>query len=253
MANTQFRPVFFVLLSIFFLIFINSCIPTPEKSIYANRPPIARNYRQANGSGDYLDNIKTIRGLLTHNNEACFIIPCGEMTPAWIIDQTEGRLKQISEAFPRSPNQPLFVEIQAIETPVHLHDLNRDYDQTFVLKSITHASRNEESLGCREKYGKFIFKVHGNEPGWICHITKSGIQFSSINMESPLTFTDVSSVTQDHTSTFQKTNPNHSLTVVVTKEFCRGTMSDEIYGWSGIAVLDGVTYRGCAKQGDQHK
>lgn len=195
-----------------------------------------------------LEKHKTFRGLFRYGHEIRSFNQCGETDQLWVFDNTDGDIANVYQRLEVPPYQPIFVEFQGNMKPTPLNGFGADYDGAISVEKVTHASNPNESWGCREKYSDFIFKAQGNEPGWTVFIRINDVSFSSINHETPLLFSNTDEMEMG--KQVFKSN-DHELKVKFTQKKCTDTMSGEIFGWQVKAILDGTSYSGCAKKGDQ--
>ncbi len=203
-----------------------------------------------NDSEKSLDNLNTFRGSFVFGHEVRSFTLCGSSEELWVFDETNGDARAIHEAMTNAPYQPIFMEIRGMLTDAPSDGFGAEYSGGIVFKEVIHASQIEESWGCREKYGEFIFKAQGNEPGWSVVIRQDDILFSTVGMVTK-GFPKVPPSRSETSTTYESNSYYHSLNVVITRARCLDTMSDEIFGWTAQATFDGKTYTGCAKQGDQ--
>lgn len=248
--NRKSQLILLSFVTLFTLATLYSCQPRHTRSSTAIFEEGHRKPLQHKDSGKSLENLTAFRGHLIYGHEVRSITLCDNSKELWVIDQTEGAMKRISNEIGRPPYTPIFIEAYGRVSDVPADGFGTDYEGAIILTAITHASRIEDSWGCREKYDEFIFKGQGNEPGWTCLITKTGIKFSSINLEHPIIFPAPHPSHHGDATVFKSETENHALKVFINETLCRGTMADEIFGWQMELTLDGTTYRGCAKRGD---
>lgn len=175
---------------------------------------------------------------------------CGEKRELWITDRTHGTLKTAYTKLSSKPYEPIFMELKGVLGNVPTDGFGADYDGGIIAMEIIHASRINESFGCREKYANFIFKASGNEPGWSVIVSTNEIKYASIN--SPSQSFPIALQQQDgETIIYETSNSNMSLTLSLYPKMCTDSMSGEQFGWKATATIGETDFQGCAVKGDQ--
>jgi len=195
-----------------------------------------------------LDKTTTFRGLYIFGHEVRSFTPCGDTKKFWAIDKTNGEIISTHTRMTHEPYQQMFVEVRGYLTDTPQDGFGADYDGTIIINELIHAST--EGWGCREKYGEFIYKAQGNEPGWTVFITPDEIRFTSINHEDPIVFPYSPPTTPGAQAVYDSSNNKNSIRTILIREQCSNTMSNELFGWSANVNIDGIKYEGCAKKGD---
>lgn len=249
-AATKIYPHLLSFIVILTLFNLAGCQTTKNDSSHIPLDHDASKPLAHNVTGKSLENLTTFRGHLTYGHEVRSLSLCDKNKELWIIDNTEGEMRRISEGMTHSPYSPIFIEAQGRLTDVPQDGFGAEYEGAIILTDITHASSIEDSWGCREKYDEFIFKGQGNEPGWTCLITKMGITFSSINQEQPITFPASLPSRKNGSTVFKSATENNALKVTISHVECQDSMADELFGWQMELTLNEIVYRGCAKRGD---
>jgi len=107
-----------------------------------------------------------------------------------------------------------------------------------------------EGPGCDEKdLGMALFRAKGNEPFWTVDVTPSGVIITRPEHET-LTF-EYQPLAKDDKGvrTFKGEMPDGKLELTLTPGKCTDGMSDTVYGWNAMAVIDGEQLKGCAYSG----
>lgn len=253
--SPRIRPGFlhFSLLSLTFLVFLS--VAGCQKDQTADSNKISANDRikplQDNDSKENQEKIKTFRGLFVYGHEVRSFTPCGLEQELWVIDRTDGKIIAAYKRLTREPHQPVFMDIQGIETEKPTDGFGADYDGAIIIKELVHASSVQESFGCREKYSEFLFKAQGNEPGWVVFVTRDEIRFTSINHKKPIVFPYSPPTRSESQTVYKSSTDKNRISITLEKTQCPNTMSDELFGWRAAVDLDETKYDGCAKKGDQ--
>jgi len=205
---------------------------------------------QDNVSGKNLKKIMTFRGLFVFGHEVRSFTLCGSKKELWVIDRTNGKIIAAHKRMTHEPYQPIFAEIRGFVADSQQDGFGADYDGTIVVNELVHASSIQDSWGCREKYGEFIFKAQGNEPGWTVFITPHEIRFTAINLEKPIVFPYSTPTESESHVIFKSSTNTNTIIVTLIRTQCSDTMNDELFGWKADVNLDESKYQGCAKKGD---
>lgn len=243
----------FSLLALTILLFLSILGCQEPQGANSNESPASDQLKplQNNDTGKNLEKMKTFRGLFIYGHEVRSFTPCDSKQELWGIDKTDGKIIAAHQRLTHEPYQAIFVDVRGMEIEKLTDGFGADYDGAIIIKELVHASSVQESWGCREKYGEFIFKAQGNEPGWTVFVTRDEIRFSSINHEKPIVF-PYSSPTESGTQTVYKSSTGKSgIKITLERTSCSDTMSDELFGWKATVNLDETKYEGCAKKGDQ--
>ncbi|MDC0335549.1 hypothetical protein OAN24_01445 [Pseudodesulfovibrio sp.] len=246
--NHHFLLVFLIVI---FCFIHNGCTTKSNSSTQTDTPNQNKNISNNSKIDGSLENLKIFRGHSVYGHEVRSFTLCGSSNELWVIDATEGDAKDVYARLTTQPYQAIFVEIKGSLSDAPTGGFGADYSGSIVFEKLVHASRIEDSWGCREKYNEFIFKAQGNEPGWTAIISNNGISFSSSNHEKPLSFPLDSPQASGNTFIYITKTDENSLRLTFSPTRCADTMADELFGWKADVVFDGKTYKGCAKRGDQ--
>lgn len=203
-----------------------------------------------NGSGNSLEKIQTLRGHVVWGHEVRSMTLCGESDELWFIDQTEGVFRRMYDTLSVKQYEPVFMEVQGMLTDAPSDGFGAEYQGGIIVKKIINMSR--EGFGCREQYDDFIYKAQGNEPGWSVTVSREGIRYTSINSPAPAIYPLVDPESKGETIRYVSTMQGKTIELVIMPEPCRDTMSGEQFSWKAKVKVDGKSYTGCAKKGDQN-
>lgn len=134
--------------------------------------------------------------------------------------------------------------------PVYAELLARDEDGALVVTDLNFVGALG-SAGCGLELEQVLIRASGNEPFWLVEIDAGTINFSAPD-HGTLTFPSPSPEQADAVTTWRTELPGnepHTLTLTLTRDVCRDSMSGALLRWSAAAELDGVAYSGCARSG----
>jgi putative lipoprotein len=176
--------------------------------------------------------------------------PCDEKTELWLLDQSDGVLRQTFEGEMQKGPAMLYIEAYGERAPV-AEDIAeaRAYAGTFVLEEVTYAGVQGQVRGCDQPAATYIVAARGNEPFWGVEVGDNGIVWrqpaepKEIALGAPQT-QDAEGAVRYHAS-----GNGHELELFVDAQTCRDSMSGELFAYSARAVLDGKEFTGCARVG----
>jgi hypothetical protein len=110
------------------------------------------------------------RGTLTLDAKHAIFQPCGGAPQLWVIDQTDGVLRQ---TFANEPT-PLELYIEAHGERTSTPEGNAAaaaFPGAFILEEVLYASAPAETQGCNEPAPTYVVAARGNEPFWSVEVT----------------------------------------------------------------------------------
>ena len=176
--------------------------------------------------------------------------PCNEKAELWLLDQSDGVLRQTFEGEMQKGPAMLYIEAYGERAPV-AEDIAeaRAYAGTFVLEEVLYAGVQGQVRGCDEPAATYLVAARGNEPFWAVEVGESGIVWrqpaepKEIALGAPQT-QDAEGAVRYHAS-----GNGHELELLVDAQTCRDSMSGELFAYSARAILDGKEFSGCARVG----
>jgi uncharacterized membrane protein len=189
------------------------------------------------------------RGTLSLASEQATFRPCGETAAYWVIDQTDGVLRQ---TFPGG-STPIELYVEAHGERTQIPDnvaAARAYPGAFILEEVLYATPPAESQGCKVPPPTYIVAARGNEPFWAVDVSTDKMIWRQ--PEDPQEVVVASPQSQDSEGTvgYTGTGGGHTLELFVDAQPCRDSMSGAFFAYSARAVLDGKEFKGCARIGE---
>jgi uncharacterized membrane protein len=189
------------------------------------------------------------RGTLSLASEQATFQPCGEAAALWVIDQTDGVLRQTfaSESTPLE----LYVEAHGERTSVP-DDLAaaRAYPGAFILEEVLYAMPPAEAQGCKEPTPSYIVAARGNEPFWAVEVNSDTMIWRQPDGLKEVVIQTPQSQDSEGTVGYTGTGGGHTLELFVDAQPCRDSMSGAFFAYSARAIFDGREFKGCARIGD---
>jgi uncharacterized membrane protein len=190
------------------------------------------------------------RGVVMLAQDRMTFRPCNEKAELWLLDQSDGVLRQTFESEMQKGPAMLYVEAYGERAPV-AEDIAeaRAYAGTFVLEEVTYAGVQGQVRGCDEPAPSYNVAARGNEPSWTIEVRDTGMVWrqpaepKEISLGAPET-QDTEGAVRYHAS-----GNGHELELLVDAQTCRDPMSGELFAYSARAVLDGKEFSGCARVG----
>jgi len=220
-----------------------SAAPTQQQSELQPAPA------QSEAPADSSLSIK--RGIVMLAQDRMTFRPCNEKAELWLLDQSDGVLRQTFESEMQKGPAMLYVEAYGERSPVSEEDgaEARAYAGTFVLEEVTYAAVQGQVRGCDEPAPSYIVAARGNEPFWAAEVGDGNIVWrqpadpKEIALGAPQT-QDAEGAVRYHAS-----GNGHELELLVDAQTCRDSMSGELFAYAAHAVLDGKEFNGCARVG----
>ena len=222
--------------------------PAPEPKMPIDAAPLPQQSAPAEPPADSSLSIK--RGVVMLAQDRMTFRPCNEKAELWLLDQSDGVLRQTFESEMQKGPGMLYVEAYGERAPV-AEDIAeaRAYAGTFVLEEATYAGVQGQVRGCDEAAPSYTVAARGSEPFWAVEVRDAGIVWrqpadpKEIALGAPET-QDAEGAVRYHAA-----GNGHDLELLVDAQTCRDPMSGELFAYSARAVLDGKEFSGCARVG----
>jgi uncharacterized membrane protein len=190
------------------------------------------------------------RGIVMLAQDRMTFSPCNEKAELWLLDQSDGVLRQTFESEMQKGPAKLYVEAYGERAPVSADiDEAKAYAGTFVLEEVTYAGVQGQVRGCDAPAPSYVVAARGSEPSWSVEVGDSSIVWRQ--PADPKEITLAAPQTQDAEGAvrYHAAGAGHDLQLLVDAQTCRDPMSGELFAYSARAVLDGKEFSGCARVG----
>lgn len=192
------------------------------------------------------------RGVLSLASQQATFQPCGEAAPLWVIDQTDGLLRETFTGQTSPIN--LYAEAHGERTPTP-PDLAaaKGYRAAFILEEVLFATVSDASKlgqGCNEPAPNYIVKAQGNEPFWAVEVTTEKMTWRQPEGPKEIVMGAPQSQDSEGTVGFTGSADGHTLELFIDAQACRDSMSGAYFAYAARAVFDGKELKGCARVGE---
>jgi uncharacterized membrane protein len=203
---------------------------------------------QAEAPADSSLSIK--RGIVMLAQDRMTFRPCDDKAELWLLDQSDGVLRQTFEGEMQKGPAMLYVEAYGERAPV-AEDIDeaRAYAGTFVLEEVTYAGVQGQVRGCDQAAASYIVAARGSEPFWAAEVGDSGIVWRQPSEPKEITLGAPQTQDAEGAVRYHASGNGHELELVVDAQTCRDPMSGELFAYSARAVLDSKEFTGCARVG----
>ena len=228
--------------------------PPPETSAPANAAATPQQSEQQSSppaQPEPADSSLSIKcGIVMLAQDRMTFSPCNEKAELWLLDQSDGVLRQTFDSEVQKGPAKLYVEAYGERAPVAADIAEaKAYAGTFVLEEVTYAGVQGQVRGCDEPAPSYVVAARGSEPFWAVEVGDSSIVWrqpadpKEIALGAPQT-QDAEGAVRYHAA-----GNGHDLELLVDAQTCRDPMSGELFAYSARAVLDGKEFSGCARVG----
>lgn len=190
------------------------------------------------------------RGIVMLAQDRMTFRPCNEKAELWLLDQSDGVLRQAFESEMQKGPAMLYVEAYGERAPV-AQDIAeaRAYAGTFVLEEVTYAGVQGQVRGCDEAAPGYVVAARGNEPSWAVEVGDDSIVWRQPAEPKEVALGAPQTQDAEGAVRYHATGNGHALELLVDAQTCRDSMSGELFAYSARAVLDGKEFSGCARVG----
>lgn len=189
------------------------------------------------------------RGVLVLASQQATFQPCGEPAPLWIIDQTDGLLRE-TFAGETSPTE-LYVEAHGERTPTPPEiAAAKGYPAAFILEEVLYAMPPQEGQGCNQPAPNYVVLAQGNEPFWSVEVTTEKMLWRQPEAPQELVMEAPQSQDSEGTVGYTGSADGHTLELFIDGQACRDSMSGAYFAYAARAIFDGKELKGCARVGE---
>ena len=177
--------------------------------------------------------------------------PCDEKAELWLLDQSDGVLRETFAGEMQKGPAMLYVEAYGERAPV-AEDIAeaRAYAGTFVLEEVTVRGRAGPGARLRRAGGE----LHRRGARQRAVLGRRGRRDAGIVWRQPAEPKEIAlgaPQTQDAEGAvrYHASGNGHELELLIDAQTCRDSMSGELFAYSARAVFDGKEFTGCARVG----
>ena len=190
------------------------------------------------------------RGIVMLAQDRMTFSPCNEKAELWLLDQSDGVLRQTFDSEMQKGPAKLYVEAYGERAPVS-EDIAeaKAYAGTFVLEEVTYAGVQGQVRGCDAPAPNYVVAARGSEPSWGVEVGDNSIVWRQPADPKELALGAPQTQDAEGAVRYHAAGNGHELELLVDAQTCRDPMSGELFAYSARAVLDGKEFSGCARVG----
>jgi uncharacterized membrane protein len=190
------------------------------------------------------------RGVAMLAQDRATFKPCDENVELWLVDQTEGVLKQTFAAEMRNGPATLYIEAYGERAPVS-QDVAaaRAYAGTFMLEEVLYAGMQGEVRGCDKPMASYIVAARGSEPFWAVEVGETQMVWRQPDAPQEIDLGAPQTQDSEGAARYTASGQGHQVDLMIDTQACRDPMSGEFFAYAAKAVFDGKEFSGCARVG----
>jgi uncharacterized membrane protein len=189
------------------------------------------------------------RGTFSLEAERMTFQLCGEQTTLWVIDESDGVLRETFASEPK-PLQ-LYVEAHGERAAVPAEiSAARGFPGVFILEEVLYATLPSESQGCNSPAPDYIVMARGNEPFWSVDVTADKLLWRQPDAPKEVVFDAAQSQDAEGTVGYTGSAGGHTIELLINAQVCRDSMSGALFAYTARATFDGNQLKGCARIGE---
>jgi uncharacterized membrane protein len=189
------------------------------------------------------------RGTVTLAKDRTTYRPCGEKTELWLLDQTDGVLRQ---AFPKLPEEAaIYVEVygERTQTPKDIATA-KGYTGALILEELLYAAQGKDGTdNCAAEAPTYVVAARGAEPFWSAEIREKEIMWRQSESPREVLMQIPDAADTEGTVSYRGVAEGYSLEMEIEGQPCRDASSGEYFAYSARASLNGKEFNGCARVG----
>lgn len=225
-----------------------SAATAQTSSATAGSIPSAPSAPTAEGSKSTDSSLAVKRGMVSLAAGKTTYRPCDEKADLWLLDQTEGALRQI---FPNANEQTLiYVEAygERTQTPQDIATA-RGYPGAFILEEVLYAAESKEGESCSADAPPYVVAARGGDPSWSAEIREKEISWRQKEPATDVLLQIPAAADAEGTVSYRGVAEGFELEMEIEGQPCRDPQSGEYFAYSARASLNGKEFNGCARVG----
>ncbi len=189
------------------------------------------------------------RGVVTLAKDRTTYRPCTEKTELWLLDQTDGVLRQ---AFPKLPEEAtIYVEVygERTQTPKDTATA-KGYSGALILEELLYAAQSKDGAdNCAVETPTYVVAARGAEPFWSAEIREKEIMWRQSEAPREMLMQIPDAADAEGTVSYRGVAEGYELQMDIEGQPCRDANSGEYFAYSARASLNGKEFNGCARVG----
>jgi len=175
--------------------------------------------------------------------------PCDEKAELWLLDQTDGALRQI---FPAANDQTnIYVEAYGERTQAPKDVATaRGYPGALILEEVLYAAEVKEGDGCGlQPPAAYVVAARGGDPFWSAEIREKEITWRQSEAPTEILMQIPAVADAEGTVSYRGLAEGYELEMEIEGQPCRDAASGEYFAYQAHASLNGKEFNGCARVG----
>lgn len=211
--------------------------------------PVATAPAAARGSDQPAESSLAIkRGLVSLAAGRTTYRPCDEPADLWLLDQTDGALRQI---FPAATDQTvIYVEAYGERTQAPKDvAIARGYPGALILEEVLYAREAKADEGCSPQAAPYVVAARGVDPFWSADIGEKEITWRQKEPPGEVLMQIPAAADAEGTVSYRGVAEGYELEMEIEGQPCRDATSGEYFAYSALATMNGKEFNGCARVG----
>ena len=174
--------------------------------------------------------------------------PCDEKADLWLLDQTDGALRQI---FPSANDQTvIYVEAYGERTQAPKDVATaRGYPGALILEEVLYAAEVKEGNACGVQAPAYVVAARGVDPFWSAEIREKEIVWHQAIAPTEILMQIPAAADAEGTVSYRGLAEGYELEMEIEGQPCRDAGTGEYFAYSARASLNGKEFNGCARVG----
>jgi uncharacterized membrane protein len=246
------REMAVICAALFSLVACSKSSPPPAAPPAANVPePVSTDTAAPRASEPPAESGLAIkRGIAMLAQDRTTFRPCGENAELWLVDQTDGVLRQTFAPEGQTPAM-LYIEAYGERAPIADEDPAeaRAYGGTFVLEEVLYAGEQGEGRGCEAPVKDYVVAARGNEPFWSAEVGEARVTWRQPGSPPEIDLGAPQTQDAEGAAHYRAEANGHQIELLIDAQACRDSMSGEYFAYAAKATFDGKEFTGCARVG----
>lgn len=219
----------------------NAATPEPSK------PPATAGESTPGNTESGESGLSIKRGLVTVHGDHALFTSCGDKTPLWLIDESDGALARLITDGATSAYVEAYGE--RAPAPEDIIPAARDQAGVFILEQLLYAGGVGETGGCEQPEPDYVVSARGNEPFWSVQVTADAAIWRQPQDPQEIQLGHLESQDAEGTVSYRASSAQHKLELYIDAQSCSDSMSGEFFAFAARGTLDGKPFKGCARVG----
>jgi uncharacterized membrane protein len=188
------------------------------------------------------------RGIIMLAQDRMTFRMCGDKAELWLVDQTDGVLKQAFADQGTGPTM-LYAEVNG-ERGAVAPDVPAAaaYGGSFLLEEVQYAALQSQTRGCDGPAPDYIIAARGNESSWSAEVFETEVRWREAGQKD-VVLPEAQTQDAEGAARYHSKGNGHELDLAIEQQQCREASTGEYFAYAAKATFDGKEYAGCARVG----